>query len=92
MLLSPCDSILGDISHDITLMHAVGNETLAVVDIITSYFFIVVFLYCNFLQLTLVERLLLPYLYIHTCVIFNKCIQTLKNKHAQYFNIGLCDV
>ena len=25
------------------------------------------------------EGLLLPFLYIHTCVIFNKCIQTLKN-------------
>ena len=30
------------------------------------------------MQLTKVEGLLLPFLYIHTCVIFNKCIQTLK--------------
>ena len=42
------------------------------------YFLFVVFLYCNLLQLTKVEGLLLPFLYIHTCVIFNKCIQTLK--------------
>ena len=27
--------------------------------------------------INLVEGLLLPFLYIHTCVIFNKCIQTL---------------
>ena len=40
------------------------------------YFSYVVFciaIYCNLLWL-----LLLPFLYIHTCVIFNKCIQTLK--------------
>ena len=43
------------------------------------YFLFVVFLYCILLQLTKVEGLLLPFLYIHTCVIFNKCIQTLKN-------------
>ena len=42
------------------------------------YFFVYCFLYCNLLQLTKVEGLLLPFLYIHTCVIFNKCIQTLK--------------
>ena len=30
-------------------------------------------------RINLVEGLLLPFLYIHTCVIFNKCIQTLKN-------------
>ena len=42
------------------------------------------FLYCNLLQLTLVEGLLLPFLYIHTCVIFNKCIQTL-NFHLKLF-------
>ena len=42
------------------------------------YFLFVVFLYCNLLQHTKVEGLLLPFLYIHTCVIFNKCIQTLK--------------
>ena len=41
-------------------------------------FFVCCFLYCNLLQLTLVEGLLLPFLYIHTCVIFKKCIQTLK--------------
>ena len=40
--------------------------------------FVCCFLYCNLLQLTKVEGLLLPFLYIHTCVIFNKCIQTLK--------------
>ena len=40
--------------------------------------FVCCFLYCNLLQLTLVEGLLLPFFYIHTCVIFNKCIQTLK--------------
>ena len=45
------------------------------------YFLFVVFLYCNLLQLTKVEGLLLPFLYIHTCVIFNKCIQTLKKKN-----------
>ena len=44
------------------------------------YFLFVVFLYCNLLQHTKVEGLLLPFLYIHTCVIFNKCIQTLKSK------------
>ena len=48
------------------------------------YFLFVVFLYCNLLQLTKVEGLLLPFLYIHTCVIFNKCIQTLKKK---YYNV-----
>ena len=42
------------------------------------YFLSVVFLYRNLLQITLVEGLLLPFLYIQTCVIFNKCIQTLK--------------
>ena len=42
------------------------------------YSLFVVFLYCNLLQLTFVEGLLLLFLYIHTCVIFNKCIQTLK--------------
>ena len=42
-------------------------------------YFSFVVLYCNLLQLTLVEGLLLPFIYIHTCVIFNKCIQTLKN-------------
>ena len=41
-------------------------------------YFCCCFLYCNLLQLTMVEGLLLPFLYIHTCVIFNKCIQTLK--------------
>ena len=40
--------------------------------------FVCCFLYCNLLQLTKVEGLLLPFLYIHTCVIFNQCIQTLK--------------
>ena len=50
------------------------------------YFLFVVFLYCNLLQLTKVEGLLLPFLYIHTCVIFNKCIQTLKKKKKDYFN------
>ena len=40
--------------------------------------FVCCFLYCNLLQLTKVAGLLLPFLYIHTCVIFNKCIQTLK--------------
>ena len=42
--------------------------------------FVCCFLYCNLLHLTKVEGLLLllPFLYIHTCVIFNKCIQTLK--------------
>ena len=40
--------------------------------------FVCCFLYHNLLQLTLVEGLLLPLLYIHTYVIFNKCIQTLK--------------
>ena len=47
------------------------------------YFLFVVFLYCNLLQLTKVEGLLLPFLYIHTCVIFNKCIQTLKKMAAK---------
>ena len=41
------------------------------------YFLFVVFLYCNLLQLTLVQGLLLLFLYIHSCVIFNTCIQTL---------------
>ena len=40
--------------------------------------FVCCFLYCSLLQLTKVEGLLLPFLYIHTCVIFNKCVQTLK--------------
>ena len=40
------------------------------------FFFVCCFLYCNLLHLTKVEGLLLPFLYIHTCVIFNKCIQT----------------
>ena len=40
------------------------------------YFLFVAFLHCNLVQLTLVEGFLLPFLYIHTCVIFNKCIQT----------------
>ena len=47
------------------------------------YFLFVVFLYCNLLQITLVEVLLLPFLYIQT--IFNKCIQTLKDRsHLLY--------
>ena len=41
-------------------------------------FFVCCFLCSNLLQLNLVEGLLLPFLYIHTCVIFNKCIQTFK--------------
>ena len=49
------------------------------------YFLFVVFLYCNLLQLTKVEGLLLPFLYIHTCVIFNKCIQTLKKKKKKMY-------
>ena len=53
------------------------------------YVVFVVFLYCNLLQLTMVEGLLLPFLYIlvHTCVIFNKCIHTLKH-HVAY--LGIC--
>ena len=47
------------------------------------HFLFVVFLYCNLLQLTKVEGLLLPFLYIHTCVIFNNCIQTLENPPSQ---------
>ena len=47
-------------------------------------YFCLLFLYCNLLQITLVEGLLLPFLYIHTCVTFNKCIQTLK----MYSNIN----
>ena len=34
-------------------------------------------MYFLFVVFTKVEGLLLPFLYIHTCVIFNKCIQTL---------------
>ena len=49
------------------------------------YFLFVVFLYCNLLQLTKVEGLLLPFLYIHTCVIFNKCNQTLKSHLKENF-------
>ena len=52
------------------------------------YFLFVVFLYCNLLQLTFVEGLLLPFLYIHTCVIFNKCIQTLKENNDEISNDG----
>ena len=44
------------------------------------YFLFVVFLYCNLFQPTLVEGLLLQFLYIHTRLIFNKCIQTLKTQ------------
>ena len=32
------------------------------------------------------EGLLLPFLYIHTCVIFNKCIQTLTKKKSNTGN------
>ena len=56
------------------------------------YFLFVVFLYCNLLQLTKVEGLLLPFLYIYTCVIFNKCIQTLKKSKCvsgHYYISGL---
>ena len=35
-------------------------------------------------RINLVEGLLLPFLYIHTCVIFNKCIQTLKKIDILY--------
>ena len=45
------------------------------------YFLLVVFLYCNLLQPTLVGGLLLPFLYIHTSVVFNKCIQTVKHTY-----------
>ena len=38
----------------------------------------------KFMQLTFEEGLLLPFLYIHTCVIFNKCIQTLNVSHHNY--------
>ena len=49
-------------------------------------------LYCNLLQLTLVEGLLLPFLYIHTCGIFNKCIQTLNiQKYKSFKNRNLAD-
>ena len=50
--------------------------------------FVCCFLYCNLLQLTKVEGLLLPFLYIHTCVIFNKCIQTLLLVGANLFKFG----
>ena len=49
------------------------------------YFCLLFFLYCNLLQLTLVEGLLLPFLYIHTCVIFN----TANTEYAPYPNITL---
>ena len=53
------------------------------------YFSFVVFLCCNLLQLTMVEGLLLPFLYIHTCVIFNKCIETLKHNIASKMFVNL---
>ena len=53
------------------------------------YFFFFFFLYCNLLQLTLVEGLLLPFLYIHTCVIFNKCIQTLKKTQSLFMHVPI---
>ena len=48
-------------------------------------FFFCCFLCCNLLQLTKVEGLLLLFLYIHTCVIVNKCIQTLNKSIATRF-------
>ena len=41
----------------------------------SMFFCLLFFLYCNLLQIILVEVLLLPFLYIYKCVMFNKCIQ-----------------
>ena len=47
-------------------------------------FFCLLFFVLQFIAtlINLVERLLLPFLYIHTCVIFNKCIQTIKQTYT----------
>ena len=46
------------------------------------YFLLLIFVLQCIARINLVEGLLLPFLYIYTCVIFNKCIQTLKKQYT----------
>ena len=59
----------------ITTVHVYSQ--LFFIDMYGMYFLFVVLLYCSLLQLTLLEGLLLSFIYIHACVIFSKRIQKL---------------
>ena len=44
------------------------------------------------MQLTLVEGLLLPFLYTHTCVIFNKCNKQITLNNKQFYCISINNI